>query len=87
MATGNEPSGSTNGVGPIARVNARMTNAQKARDDGMERLRIRNRKWLVRAMDQVMELDEAVEWTGEGTDEFLGHGAETRLRPRFPIGV
>lgn len=66
MAAGNEPSGSTNGVGPIVRMSVRMTNAQKARDDGMERLRIRNRKWLVRAMDQVRELQESVEWTGEG---------------------
>ena len=43
-----------------------VTDARKARDDGMERLRIRNRKWLARAMDQVRELEESVEWTGEG---------------------
>ena len=43
-----------------------MTDAQEARDDGMERLRIRNRKCMVRAMDRVMELGESVEWTGEG---------------------
>lgn len=42
------------------------TNAQKARNDGMERTRIKNRKWLVRAMDQVRDLQESVEWTGEG---------------------
>lgn len=66
VAAENQPNGSTNGVGHIVRVTARMTDAQKARDDGMERLRIRNRKWLVRAMDQVRELEESVEWTGEG---------------------
>ena len=24
------------------------------------------------------------EWTSEGTDEFLGHGADTTLRPKSP---
>ena len=43
-----------------------LNRAKRARDDGMERARIKNRKWLVRAMDQVRELDESVEWTGEG---------------------
>ncbi len=43
-----------------------LNRAKRARDDGMERARIRNRKWLTRAMDQVMELEESVEWTGEG---------------------
>jgi hypothetical protein len=28
-----------------------------------------------------------IAWTGEGTDEFLGHGAATALRSRSPIGV
>jgi hypothetical protein len=31
----------------------------------------------------LLELD----WTREGTDEFLGHGAATPLRSRSPIGV
>ena len=28
-----------------------------------------------------------LEWTSEGTEEFLGHGVARELRPRSPIGV
>ena len=42
---------------------------------------------LARARIQLDSEPAIFEWTSEGTDEFLGHGALRRFRSRSPIGV